>query len=189
MMHQFSAVIISALHSAPAVFQNSSKTVVIGLDGTGTISLRFYIRSSSANVRVRWEKAGASDALQSHREEPGLVSLMVYGQLVSLPGTVTVLTLTDVRQADEGNYTVTVSSDINDVTQASRATLYVTVRTGTSSTEKCFFYNDHVIHSVSSRLTTKRRVAARVRRYLDLFGSIPSYNTDCRVSCKLLKYS
>ncbi|XP_064597509.1 uncharacterized protein LOC135463969 [Liolophura sinensis] len=89
--------------------------------------MSFYERSSSGTVRVMWEKAGESDALQSHREEAGLVSLVLYGQLVSLLGTVTILTLTDVRQEDKGNYTLTVSSDINGVAHTSSTRFYVDV--------------------------------------------------------------
>ncbi|XP_064597769.1 uncharacterized protein LOC135464195 [Liolophura sinensis] len=108
---------------------------MIGLGESKKISVSFYARSSSGNVQVRWKKAGESDTLRSHREAAGPVSLLMYGQLVTLLGTVTVLTLTDVRQVDEGNYTVTVISDINGVNRQSSTNILVDV-TDRPSTEE-----------------------------------------------------
>ncbi|XP_064597508.1 peroxidasin homolog [Liolophura sinensis] len=118
---------VQLIVQSSAVFQNHSEKMMVGLKRFEKISVSFYARSSSGTIRVKWEKAGESDDLQPHQEEAGMVSLVLYGQIVSLPGTVTILTLADVRQADEGNYTVTVISDINVVTQTSSTSVYVDV--------------------------------------------------------------
>ncbi|XP_064599510.1 uncharacterized protein LOC135466038 [Liolophura sinensis] len=111
----------------PAVFQNHSQTLVIGLGKTETISVPFYARPSSGSVQVKWEKTEESDALESHLEEAGPVRLVVYGQEVSLPGIVTTLTLTNVSPTNEGEYSVTVTCNINGVAKTSKTSFYVSV--------------------------------------------------------------